>query len=70
MMINEIIFSVKESYDGGYEAKAVGHSIYTQCDDYDDLSDTLRDAVRCHFNEDEMPSLIRMYIVKDEVISV
>jgi hypothetical protein len=69
-MINEIIFTVKESYDNGYEAKAVGHSIYTQCDDYDDLSETLRDAVKCHFDDEEMPSLIRIYLVKDEVISV
>ena len=52
-MINEIIFTVTESLDGGYEAKAVGHSIYTQCDVYDELSEVLRDAVKCHFPEDE-----------------
>ena len=55
-MINEIIFSVKESFDGGYEAQAVGYSIYTQCEDYDDLSEKLRDAVKCHFNDENMPS--------------
>ena len=69
-MINEIIFTVTESMDGGYEAKAVGHSIYTQCDDYDELPDVLRDAVRCHFPEEELPALIRIYLVKDEVIAV
>ena len=69
-MINEIIFSVKESFDGGYEAQAVGYSIYTQCEDYDDLSEKLRDAVKCHFDDENMPSLIRMYLVKDEVISI
>ena len=69
-MVNEIIFTVVESLDDGYEAKAMGHSIYTQCNEYNELPATLRDAVQCHFNEDEMPSLIRIYMVKDEVISV
>ena len=67
-MINEIIFLVTESLDGGYEAKAAGHSIYTQCDEYDELHDTLRDVVKCHFDEMEAPSLIRIHLVKDEVI--
>ena len=69
-MVKEIIFTVTESLDGGYEAKAMGHSIYTQCDEYDDLSAILRDAVKCHFNEDELPSLIRIHLVKDEVVAV
>jgi hypothetical protein len=51
IMSNEILFYVEESADGGYEACAVNHSIYTQCDDYSDLPDTLRDAVRCHFDD-------------------
>jgi len=69
-MVNEVIFTVTESVDGGYEAAAVGHSIYTQCDEYADLSETLRDAVKCHFNEAEMPALIRVHFVKQEVIAV
>ena len=69
-MLNEIIFTVTESLDGGYEAKAIGHSIYTQCDEYGQLQETLRDAVKCHFDEDKMPSLIRIYLVKDEIIAV
>ena len=69
-MVNEIIFIVTESLDGGYEAKAVGHSIYTQCDEYNELSTVLRDAIKCHFNEDELPSLIRIHFIKDEIIAV
>jgi hypothetical protein len=68
--MSELIFVVTESFDGGYEAKAVGHSIYTQCDSYNELSGILRDAVKCHFNENELPSLIRIHMVKDEVIAV
>ena len=69
-MVNEIIFIVTESLDGGYEAKAVGHSIYTQCDEYKELPVLLRDAVKCHFDEDNMPSFIRIHMVKDMVIAV
>lgn len=29
MIQNEIIFLVEESLEGGWEAKALGHSIYT-----------------------------------------
>jgi len=55
-MTGEIIFTVTEPFDGGYEAKAVGHSIYTQCDDYTELPSALRDAIKCHFGQSEMPS--------------
>jgi len=69
-MVNEIIFIVSESLDGGYEAKAVGHSIYTQCETYHELKATLKDAVICHFDADERPSLIRIHMVSDDVIAV
>jgi len=68
--LKEIIFSVSESLDGGFEAIAVGHSIFTQCDDYFSLEKTLRDAVKCHFDEDEMPSLFRVNFIRNEVYAV
>lgn len=45
----EIIFSVKESPEGGYEARALGHSIFTQAHTMDELKVNVREAVRCHF---------------------
>ena len=69
-MNNEIIFTVTESLDGGYEAQAVGYSIFTQSDTYPELADTLRDAVKCHFDEGEAPALIRIHLVKSEVVAV
>ena len=70
LVTNEILFYVEESIDGGYEASAVNHSIYTQCEEYDELPDILREAVRCHFDEGQMPALIRIHFVKNEVIAV
>jgi len=70
LMVKEIIFTVNESLDGGYEAQAVGYSIFTECDEYSELPNMLREAVKCHFDEDEKPSLIRIHFVRDEVIAI
>ena len=66
---SEIIFSVQESPEGGYEARALGYSIFTQADTMDELKLNVREAVRCHFDEGKAPPVIRLHLVKDEVIS-
>ena len=70
MNATEIIFAVEESPEGGYEARALGHSIYTQADTLQDLRQMVRDAVNCHFDGEAKPSVIRLHWVKDEVIPV
>jgi hypothetical protein len=70
MTETEIVFSVQESPEGGYEAKALGYSIYTQAETLPDLKEALKDAVRCHFGDADQPKLIRLHLVKDEVIQV
>lgn len=64
----EIIFAVNESPEGGYEARALGYSIYTQGTTLEELKEMVRDAVRCHFSEENRPRVIRLHMVKDEVI--
>ena len=64
----EIIFSVQESPEGGYEAQALGHDIFTQGETMEELREMVRDAVKCHFDAESAPSVIRLHIVKDEVI--
>ena len=56
----EIIFSVQESPEGGYEARALGFSIFTQADTLDELKTMIRDAVSCHFENGQKPSVIRL----------
>ena len=67
---SEVIFSVEESAEGGYEAHAIGYSIHTQADSLSDLRESVLDAVRCHFAEPDLPKLIRLHFVKDEVLLV
>lgn len=66
----EIIFSVEEETDGGYVAEALGHDIVTQADTLPELKKMVQDAVRCHFDAQERPLIIRLHMVKDEVIPV
>jgi hypothetical protein len=60
MSQSEIIFTVQESLEGGFEAKALSHSIYTEADALEELRTKVQDAVRCHFEENNRPSLIRL----------
>ena len=67
--MTEIIFVVEEAAEGGFSARALGYSIFTQADNMDALKAEVRDAVRCHFDEGEAPRVIRLHIVRDEVIA-
>lgn len=52
--MNEIIFLVESAVEGGYTARALGESIFTEGDDLDELRNNIRDAVGCHFEENTM----------------
>jgi len=69
-MAKEIIFLVEETPEGGYTARALGHSICTEADSLVALKKRVQAATRCHFAAKEMPRVIRLHIVKDEVIPV
>jgi hypothetical protein len=60
MADSEIIFSVHESPEGGFEARALGHPLFTEAETLDQLKDMIRDAVRCHFDEPNRPRVIRL----------
>ena len=66
----EIIFEVTEAAEGGYDARALGHSIFTQGEDWADLKAMVRDAVLCHFDAGARPRVIRLHLVKDEALAV
>ena len=68
--MTELLFIVEEAAEGGYVAHAVGASIVTEADDLEQLRVMVRDAVRCHFDENaERPKAIRLHLVHDEVIA-
>lgn|GEM_PF-388812 len=66
----EIIFEVTEAAEGGFDARALGHSIFTQGEDWADLKAMVRDAVLCHFGDRGRQRIVRLHFVKDEAIAV
>lgn len=68
--MKEIVFLVEESQDGGYFARAVNHSIFTHGDTIEELKPLISDAVRCHFDEAEMPSLIHIHVTQEETFAL
>lgn len=69
-MENEILFFVVESSEGGYEARADGHSIYTEGETLQEVREAIKDAVRCHFEEADMPQFIRVCSMEGEVTAL
>lgn len=67
--MNEIIFEVADAPEGGYTARALGASIFTEADTLPELREVVRDAVRCHFEEGQGPAVIRLHYVREEVIA-
>ena len=67
----EIIFEIRvDEAGGGFVARALGHSIITQAETWEDLRSNIRDAVRCHFDEGRAPQVIRFQRVIDEVMTL
>jgi len=64
----EIIFTVEEAPEGGYTARALGYAIFTQGETLEELRQMVRDAVNCHFEKENKRKLIRLHMVKDEVM--
>jgi predicted RNase H-like HicB family nuclease len=68
--MSEIIFIVEDSDEGGYTARSLGYSIYTEGETLDELKENIKDAIKCHFDEKEIPHIVRLHMVKDEVIAI
>jgi len=68
--MDEIIFVVEESDEGGYIAKALGESIFTEAETMQELRVAVKEAVHCHYDDtDTRPKMIRLHMVKDEVFA-
>lgn len=66
----EIIFLVEDAPEGGFTARALGASIFTEGDNLADLHEKVRDAVQCHFEENKAPKIVRLHFVHEEVLAV
>ena len=68
--MRELIFNVTQESDGGYVAVAVGESIATQGDTWDELCYMVVDAVRGYFFDSAPPDRIRLMLHVEQVLAV
>lgn len=69
-MDKEIIFLVEEAPEGGYVARALGYSIFTESDTLDAIREEIKDAIRCHFDEGNIPRMVRLHFIKEEIVAI
>jgi hypothetical protein len=55
--------------EGGYEAKCLGYSIFTDGETIQELKANVKEAMDCHF-EDEVKRIVRLHFVRDEVFAI
>lgn len=68
--MNEIVFEVAQDSDGGFTAEAIGESIFTQADTWDELKANVREAVQAFYFDSKPPASVRLRLVRDEVLAV
>lgn len=68
--MNELIFVVEDAPEGGYTARALGESVFTDGETLAELENNIKDAVRCHFDPGDEPKVIRLHFVREEIISL
>ena len=67
--MNEIIFAVEDAVEGGYNARALGVSIFTQAETMEELRVNVREAVDCFYGDDAAPKVIRLHYVREELLA-
>jgi dephospho-CoA kinase len=61
MKVKEMIFLVEDDPEGGYNARALGHSIFTQADTREELKENITDAIKCHFDSPNIEGMKTLY---------
>jgi predicted RNase H-like HicB family nuclease len=67
--MNEIIFEVTQEADGGYVAEAIGESIFTEADTWEQLRTNVKEAVAAFYFDQPAPTRVRLHLVRDEVLA-
>lgn len=68
--MNEILFLVEEIPDGGFIAHALGVSIITVADDSENRYIQILDLMHCHSSKEEIPQIICLFFIREEIITV
>lgn len=70
MVKSEMIFMVEEDPEGGFTAKALGYSIFTQAETLEELKKNIKSALDCHFEKKEdISPVVVLHIVREETLA-
>ena len=67
--MNELVFLVEEAPEGGFTARALGVPVFTEAGTLDEIRLAIRDAVRCHFEPGQEPRVLRLHVVREELMT-
>jgi predicted RNase H-like HicB family nuclease len=63
----ELIFEIRDADEGGYYGRALGHSIFTQGETWDELRSNVLEATSLHFEDEPMqPRLVQLHYPRGE----
>ncbi len=65
--MDELVFLIEPAPEGGFTARALGAAIFTEADDQAALREAILDAVKCHYDPEDRPRLVRLHFVQDEL---
>jgi predicted RNase H-like HicB family nuclease len=65
----EVIFEVREAEEGGYTARALGYSIFTEAETWEELRNNVREVTTLHFEDEAVrPKMVQLHFIKDELV--
>ena len=67
--MDELVFEVSQEADGGFVAEALGESIFTEADTWEELRANVREAVAAFYFDRPAPARLRLHLVRDEVLA-
>jgi len=70
LTMNELVFEIAQELDGGFTAEALGESIFTQADTWEELKTNVKEAVQAFYFDSAAPASIRLHLVRDEVLAI
>ena len=65
--MSEIVFVVEQAPEGGYTARGLGESVFTEADTEAELRTAVQNAVHCHFGEEAALKVINLHFVRNVV---
>lgn len=70
-IMKEIVFLINEAEEGGYTARALGVSIFTEGETMEELKSNIQEVLECHFdNPADKPKVAHLHFVRDEVLAI